>query len=1029
MFERRTKEVVGCVAMALACTAFGDSIRVNVPEGRRTCGEETTFEILLLDGKGQLKSGGTAQLVIDNFGPQVQYSNRVDFAESNPVTVKGTLHEPGFLRLSVDVPGVSRNLDDRPYMCSVPYEHEKIVQGVPEPEDFDDFWQTSLKRLEAEVPVDATMVEEPKLSTGKWTMYKVSFASLGRRVYGWMSVPKSKARRWPATVSVPGAGSRTKLYGAADQVRLRISVFPFEPSADDRENERRYDALNAELKARYGVPRYPFAGMEVSREEYFYRPAILGAVRAVRWLAERPEVDRRHIRYQGTSQGGGFGLYLAGLAGDVFEEVRVDVPALTDTLGWAKGRAGGWPHPELEWLGGDARARNERIRRVMPYFDGCNFAARATCRMVVVAGLSDWVCPPSAVCAAYNRLTCPEKSLVLAYGGTHHGAGKIATAKLAVAAIADYEVWTGELPRDPREKVVTPPQDMKLVLLIGQSNMAGRAAVPEEDRKPLARAYKLNRDNLWVEATAPFHYDRKTAGMSPANEFVKRYLADHPGETVGIVPCAVGGSRLATWHAQGAEKTGANFRRALERARIAGKCGKFVAVLWHQGESDAERPVEELKVAYPRHFGEMVSAFRREIGPVPVVVGEIGWYMPELAQRINPVLNALPKTVPSCRCVSAEGLGNCDQWHFDLSATRTLGDRYYEAWRELAGACAQGDVVRENWMEPNYDESKIAPYELEDPLTFADGRKLKDVSEWPARRAEILKIFADNMFGQEPPPAEAVIAELVEQGETCGGFGIRRQYRMWFRKDKSGPVIDWLLLVPAKAKGPVPVFMLLNYQGNHQFLSDPEIRMPEGVWMRFAKDFKADPSTRGIFERQCGPECVFPAATILARGYGVMTACYAQVSPDPCGHLEVSAWSGVFDLWPRRDATPDGRHDGDRLAQGFAPSEFRCKEVASAVIGALGKLDHSKLYASNANLMFEKDSVSPELFAAIFRVVCESGMHLLQPNCASVADLLDAQVHPERHQDIIVKVCGFSARFVTLSKRWQDEIIARHRLK
>ena len=128
-------------------------------------------------------------------------------------------------------------------------------------------------------------------------------------------------------------------------------------------------------------------------------------------------------------------------------------------------------------------------------------------------------------------------------------------------------------------------------------------------------------------------------------------------------------------------------------------------------------------------------------------------------------------------------------------------------------------------------------------------------------------------------------------------------------------------------------------------------------------------------------------------------------------------------------ATPDGRHDGDRLAQGFAPSEFRCKESALSVIGALSKLDHSKLYASNANLMFEKEGVSPEVFAAIFRVACESGMHLLQPNCASVADLLDAQVHPERHWNIIVKVCGFSARFVTLSKRWQDEIIARHRLR
>jgi formate C-acetyltransferase len=44
-------------------------------------------------------------------------------------------------------------------------------------------------------------------------------------------------------------------------------------------------------------------------------------------------------------------------------------------------------------------------------------------------------------------------------------------------------------------------------------------------------------------------------------------------------------------------------------------------------------------------------------------------------------------------------------------------------------------------------------------------------------------------------------------------------------------------------------------------------------------------------------------------------------------------------------------------------------------------------------------------------------------------ELLDAQAHPERHQNLMVKVCGFSARFVSLSKRFQDEVIARHRLR
>ena len=74
------------------------------------------------------------------------------------------------------------------------------------------------------------------------------------------------------------------------------------------------------------------------------------------------------------------------------------------------------------------------------------------------------------------------------------------------------------------------------------------------------------------------------------------------------------------------------------------------------------------------------------------------------------------------------------------------------------------------------------------------------------------------------------------------------------------------------------------------------------------------------------------------------------------------------------------------------------------------------------------EQASPEIFASVFRVYAKKGAHEIQPNCTSVAELLDAQRHPERYQYLIVRVCGFSARFVSLSKRWQDEVIARHRL-
>jgi len=128
-------------------------------------------------------------------------------------------------------------------------------------------------------------------------------------------------------------------------------------------------------------------------------------------------------------------------------------------------------------------------------------------------------------------------------------------------------------------------------------------------------------------------------------------------------------------------------------------------------------------------------------------------------------------------------------------------------------------------------------------------------------------------------------------------------------------------------------------------------------------------------------------------------------------------------------ATPDGRHGGDRLAQGLSPSEYRCKEGVTTVINSIGALPNEALYASNANLTFDRSAMDEKTLAAVIRVFARKGSHMMQPNCNSVEELLDAQRHPERHQDIIVRVCGFSARFVSLSKRWQDEVIARHRLK
>ena len=90
-------------------------------------------------------------------------------------------------------------------------------------------------------------------------------------------------------------------------------------------------------------------------------------------------------------------------------------------------------------------------------------------------------------------------------------------------------------------------------------------------------------------------------------------------------------------------------------------------------------------------------------------------------------------------------------------------------------------------QEVNYDESKIGEYTLPDPLTFVNGKKVKTVQDWKQRRQEILDIFQREMYGQMPPKPETLVLETIEEGETLAGFAKRKQVRMWFKADTTGP--------------------------------------------------------------------------------------------------------------------------------------------------------------------------------------------------------------------------------------------------
>lgn len=134
-----------------------------------------------------------------------------------------------------------------------------------------------------------------------------------------------------------------------------------------------------------------------------------------------------------------------------------------------------------------------------------------------------------------------------------------------------------------------------------------------------------------------------------------------------------------------------------------------------------------------------------------------------------------------------------------------------------------------------------------------------------------------------------------------------------------------------------------------------------------------------------------------------------------------------FRFWGEKTrALPDGRYDGDELAQSLNPSHFRNHSDVTTTLRCLSSLDFSKMAGNSVvNIMLDKTSLNSELMVALVRSCAILKLQLLQLNCACRQELLDAQKHPEAYPNLIVRICGFSAKFTSLSQEWQNEVINR----
>jgi len=182
--------------------------------------------------------------------------------------------------------------------------------------------------------------------------------------------------------------------------------------------------------------------------------------------------------------------------------------------------------------------------------------------------------------------------------------------------------------------------------------------------------------------------------------------------------------------------------------------------------------------------------------------------------------------------------------------------------------------------EANYDESKVPDYTLPDPLTLADGTPVSDAETWRGkRRPEILNLFEEHVYGKMPGKPEGMTFEVVlSDPESLGGKAKRKEVSVYFTGRKDAQKMDILIYLPKDAGKPVPIFVGLNFNGNHTTQPDPEIRLPE-QWVRNNKDM-------GISDNQAAEENRGSSASrwavesITSRGYALATIYCGDLDPD-----------------------------------------------------------------------------------------------------------------------------------------------------
>jgi hypothetical protein len=167
--------------------------------------------------------------------------------------------------------------------------------------------------------------------------------------------------------------------------------------------------------------------------------------------------------------------------------------------------------------------------------------------------------------------------------------------------------------------------------------------------------------------------------------------------------------------------------------------------------------------------------------------------------------------------------------------------------------------------------------ELPDPLVMFNGTKVTTKEQWfNERRPELKKLYEHYMFGHAPVKPK-VKAEVVRTDpKALGGKATLKEITLTVA-GAEGPKIHVLLVVPNKRSGPAPVFVGMNFSGNHAVLADPKIHLNTNWIYGNRKGVK---NNRATEESRGADVDVWNIEDAIDRGYAVATFYSGDVDPD-----------------------------------------------------------------------------------------------------------------------------------------------------